>query len=148
MPLRLLIPSLERVNVASSTSLSSPHPLHDLLKPLLLSSRAVSGKYHTELPAILNSGGGEGEVEETMMWYALHHEKADEDPDAKLESPDDPWSSSKWRSKWFDRLERREYIPLSSSHLVRTRSNEMLQSTDSNPTQHAPAILTWPSTPS
>lgn len=113
MPLNLFIPSLLRVKVASSSqpSAASPHPLHDLLEPLLLTARATSNKYHVELPQILVDGGGAGEVEETMMWFALNYEKADDDdPTRSAQQADGPWVDEKWRSKWLDRMERREYV--------------------------------------
>jgi hypothetical protein len=92
MPLHLLVPSLQRVSPpASSTSDSGlpstssssaslpnvpgPHPLHAPLDEILLTSSSVTTKYQKELPQILIQGGGAGEMEETMMWYAVSHEK-------------------------------------------------------------------------
>jgi hypothetical protein len=93
MPLHLLVPSMLRVNVASSSQSPpiTPHPLHALLDQLLLSVRSSSNKYHVELPQILSDGGGAGEVEENMMWFTLNHEKVG-------------------RTEWLDRMERREYV--------------------------------------
>jgi hypothetical protein len=102
MPLTLLIPSLRRVNVAS-TSTSETHPMHALLEPLLLTTRSVADKYHAELPQILADNGGAGEMEETMMWYSLTHEKVNEEP---VEG--DPWHNDKWRDAYLRRMERRE----------------------------------------
>ena len=108
MPLHLLVPSLQRVN-APSASDASIHPMHAFLTPLLLSTRSSANKYHTELPQILSDGGGAGEMEETMMWYALTHEKADEETQSSLpESADGPWVIPKWRQKYLERMERRE----------------------------------------
>ena len=118
MPLHLLVPSLQRVNT-SSLSNGSTHLMHALLAPLLLTTRSSANKYHTELPQILTDGGGAGEMEETMMWYALTHEKADEETQNSLpESADGPWVDPKWRKKYLERMERREYVffPLSSPH--------------------------------
>ena len=72
-----------RVNVASSSQSlpTTPHALHVLLDQLLLSVRSSSNKYHVELPQILSDGGGAGETEENMMWFALNYEKADGDED-------------------------------------------------------------------
>ncbi|KAJ7114114.1 hypothetical protein C8R44DRAFT_231200 [Mycena epipterygia] len=100
MPLRLLVPSLLRVH-ASTPDATQPHPLHALLERLLLTPRAVTNKYHVELPYILANGGGEGEEEETMMWFAVTHEKSENDEE-------EPWLNDSWRSKWMERMERRE----------------------------------------
>ncbi|KAJ7708973.1 hypothetical protein B0H17DRAFT_1124754 [Mycena rosella] len=100
MPLRLLIPSLLRVTTLPD-SVAQPHPLHALLERLLLTSRAVTNKYHVELPYILANGGGEGEEEESVMWFAVTHEKSENDAE-------EPWLNDAWRSKWMERMERRE----------------------------------------
>ena len=116
MPLHLLVPSLQRVN-ASSTSDAFIHPMHAFLAPLLLTARSSANKYRTELPQILIDGGGAGEMEETMMWYALTHEKADEETQNSLpESADGPWVIPKWRQKYLERMERREYVIFSSQN--------------------------------
>ena len=96
MPLHLLVPSLFRVNPPSSAA--HQHPLRTLLTPLLLTPRAATRKYHVELPEILVQGGGAGEIEESMMWFALSFEKVGED------AGDD----EKWKAQWLERLERRE----------------------------------------
>jgi hypothetical protein len=85
--------------------------MHAFLAPLLLTTRSSTNKYHTELPQILIDGGGASEMEETMMWYALTHEKADEETQNTLpESADGPWVIPKWRQKYLERMERREYV--------------------------------------
>ena len=110
MPLHLLVPSLQRVNTPSLSNRST-HLMHGFLAPLLLTTRSSANKYHTELPQILTDGGGAGEMEETMMWYALTHEKADEETQSSLpESADGPWVVPKWRKKYLERMERREYV--------------------------------------
>jgi len=78
MPLHLLVPALRRINPPSSSA-AQPHPMHAFLEPLSLTPRKTTNKYHTELPQILADGGGAGEMEETMMWYAVTHEKAGDD---------------------------------------------------------------------
>lgn len=100
-PLPHLVVSLRRVEeqLPSSSSRQQIHPLHTLLEPLILTSRAASEKYHTELVQILADGGGAGEQEEQMMWFAWNYEKVDESVDADDE---------KWRKCWLDRLEKRE----------------------------------------
>src|SRR5580700_10663674 len=103
MPLDGLVPSLLRVTSTTPT----PHPLNELLEPFLLTPRSISKKYHVELPQILSNGGGAGEMEESMMWYTLNHEKVDEDEVAELEGP---WINEEWRKKWLERPEKRESV--------------------------------------
>ncbi|KAF4569907.1 hypothetical protein EYR40_008887 [Pleurotus pulmonarius] len=103
VPLELLIPAIQRVQVAST---STQHPLHALLEPLLLTPRSVRNKYHVELLQILADNGGAGEIEETMMWYVLNYEKFDH----ITESDDGGRASDTWRKKWLIRMERREYV--------------------------------------
>lgn len=116
MPLRLLVPSLLRVNAPSSSqsSVSSLHPLHALLEPLLLTGRSTSNKYHVELPQILLNGGGAGEIEEIVMWFAVNHEIADIDEERTrqigLENAEGPWADSVWQKGWLERMERRELV--------------------------------------
>lgn len=123
MPLNLLVPSLQRVQVASTStgSSSNPHPLHALLDPLLLTARTAANKFQVELPQILDNGGGAGEIEETMMWFALNFEKGPDESqnertrsntggsESSGHSMDSPlWMDEKWRSRWIGRMERRE----------------------------------------
>ncbi|PPQ69371.1 hypothetical protein CVT26_002526 [Gymnopilus dilepis] len=108
MPLHLLVPSLRRIKVPSTSSDATVHPMHAFLEPLLLTTRLASNKYHVELPQILANGGGAGEMEETMMWYALTHEKGVERPAEALEDAEGPWVNEEWRQKYMERMERRE----------------------------------------
>jgi hypothetical protein len=105
MPLHLLGPSLRRVHAPST---STVHPLHALLDSLLLTTGSTTKKYREELPKILMNGGGAGEMEETMMWYAVSHEKAEEEDWTRAANDDGPWVDEKWRKNWLDRMERRE----------------------------------------
>lgn len=107
MPLNLLVPSLLRVTAEHS----EPHPLHSHLKPLLQTARTASRKYRVELPQILSNGGGAGEIEETMMWYSLSYEKAGDDLWTRTtDIREGPWEDEKWRTRWLERMERREYV--------------------------------------
>ncbi|KAG7447555.1 uncharacterized protein BT62DRAFT_993235 [Guyanagaster necrorhizus] len=121
MPLTLLIPSLLRVNIASSSQ-PTTHPLHVLVSPLLLTGRLAANKYHTDLPQLLSDGGGDGEIEETMMWYALSNEKADESRGqsrpGSSERAEELWMNEKWRAKWLERMERREVLIQILLHLL------------------------------
>lgn len=114
MPVNLLVPSLHRVQDASPRPPDSPHPLHALLDPLLLSVRSVVTKYHTELPQILAQDGGEGETEESMMWYALGYEMGEvEEGSTSVNSEDAIMLEEKSRNMWLERLERREWVSMS-----------------------------------
>ncbi|KAG6380196.1 hypothetical protein JVT61DRAFT_8287 [Boletus reticuloceps] len=109
MPINLLVPSLHRVQDASPQSPDSPHPLHALLDPLLLSVRSVTSKYHTDLPQILAQDGGEGELEESMMWYTLGYEMSGVgEGGTRLNNEDAIMLEEKSRNIWLERLERRE----------------------------------------
>ncbi|KAF7317687.1 hypothetical protein MKEN_00856400 [Mycena kentingensis (nom. inval.)] len=111
MPLGLLIPSIQRVKHEDTNS-DAPHPLHAKLERLLLTARAVTNKYQRELPTILANGGGAGEEEESMMWYAVTHEKCAEDVE-------EPWLDDAWRTKWLERMERREVQVQILLHLLK-----------------------------
>ena len=114
MPISLLVPSLHRVQDASPRSPNSPHPLHALLDPVLLSVRAVAAKYHTELPQILVQGGGGGELEESVMWYALGYEMGNpEEGSTSANTEDAIMLEEKSRNMWLERLERRECVSIS-----------------------------------
>ncbi|KAI9460648.1 hypothetical protein HD554DRAFT_2132718 [Boletus coccyginus] len=109
MPINLLVPSLHRVQDASPQSPDSPHPLHALLDPLLLSVRSVVAKYHTDLPEILVQDGGGGGLEECMMWYALGYEMSEVGGDTTSTNNEDAiMLEEKLRNDWLERLERRE----------------------------------------
>ncbi|KAJ7288394.1 hypothetical protein C8J57DRAFT_1642127 [Mycena rebaudengoi] len=97
MSLGLVAPSMLRVHSFDH----GLHPLHALLDRLLLTTRAVINKYHVELPYILANGGGEGEEEECVMWYAVTHERSESDEE-------EPWRNGAWRSKRMEHMERRE----------------------------------------
>ncbi|KAJ7837693.1 hypothetical protein B0H13DRAFT_2421355 [Mycena leptocephala] len=84
----------------SSRQHHNPTPAPFPLERLFLTTRAVTNKYHVELPYILANGGGEGEEEESVMWFAVTHEKS--------ENEEEPWLNETWRSKWMERMERRE----------------------------------------
>lgn len=105
MPLNLLVPALRRVNAASSSTQTEPHPLHALLEPILLTPRSTTNKYHIELPHILREGCGVGEIEETMMWYALTHVYVEDDSiiDEHIVQ-EGPWVNEKWRNGWLEKM--------------------------------------------
>ncbi|KAM6496536.1 hypothetical protein JOM56_007009 [Amanita muscaria] len=117
MTLSLLVPAIASASLALSQPdpPTSPHPLHRLLEPLILTPRAASNKYNADLPQILVDGGGAGEIEEQMMWFALSYEKGDEHGGADQSVNEgggveetEPWRNEKWRKGWLERMERRE----------------------------------------
>jgi len=122
MPLRLFVPSILRAKVASTSELNptTPHPLHTLVDQVLLSVRAASTKYKLELPQILYDGGGAGEIEEIMMWYAVTHEKAENGASMAANADGvETWANESWRQKWMDRIEERESVytePFGGNH--------------------------------
>lgn len=65
-----------------------------------------------ELLQILQDGGGAGEIEESMMWYALQHEKVDDREASDLVENGilEPWMDATWRQNWLERLEKRECV--------------------------------------
>jgi len=99
---------MSRISVPSTSSDACVHPMHAFLEPLLLTTRSVTQKYHQELPQILADGGGAGEMEETMMWYALTHEKGHPEVSIHVDNEDEPWADEKWQQKYMDRMEKRE----------------------------------------
>ena len=96
MSLNLFIPSIQRVKYALSSSATASHPLHAILSPLLQTTRTTADKYRTDLPKILFDGAGTGDIEESMILYAFHHQIGSEDSDEQ------------WREKWLERMEHRE----------------------------------------
>ncbi|KAF9058789.1 hypothetical protein BDP27DRAFT_1505328 [Rhodocollybia butyracea] len=91
---------------------------------LSLTARASANKYHVELPEILDNDGGAGEIEETMMWFALSQVKSNVEDQAErertrsngsengahrshlIETP--IWMNNDWRLRWIRRMGRRE----------------------------------------
>lgn len=80
--------------------------MHAFLDPLILTPRGSSDKYHLELAQILADGGGAGEIEECMMWYAWNYEKTGDEDKSKGVAAEHP--DEKWRTEWLERMERRE----------------------------------------
>lgn len=115
MPMRLFLPAISRVKVASicETNPAVPHPMHALIDQVLLSVRAASAKFKVELPQILSDGGGEGEIEEIMMWYAVTHEKAESGTSMAANAEgSETWANETWRQNWMERIEEREYATI------------------------------------
>lgn len=83
------------------------------MDPLLLSVRSVATKYHTELPQILAQDGGEGDPEESMMWYALSYEMGEPgEGSTSVNNEDAILLEEKSRNLWLERLERREWVSI------------------------------------
>ncbi|KAG2055867.1 hypothetical protein BDR06DRAFT_953706 [Suillus hirtellus] len=109
MPLSLFTPPLLRIRGTPDLAEDQPHPLHTFIEPLL-SLRAAANKYHHELPQIFADGGGAGEAEESMMWYALGYEKVNGSAERNehLTGEDNAMLEEKWRSGWLECMEQRE----------------------------------------
>ena len=112
MPLHLLVPSIRRLSAYTSDSgipsapsssapsqLLEPHPLHACLDDILQTSSSVTAKYQKELPQILIQGGGSGEMEETMMWYAVMNEKGFLEPEGESSQPRSQWTGNQSQSQ-------------------------------------------------
>ncbi|KAL1664995.1 hypothetical protein GGF50DRAFT_53638 [Schizophyllum commune] len=117
MPLHGLVYALRRIVHANPADTNAPHPLHALIEPLLLTARSAAHKYHTELTAILAEGGGAGEAEEAMMWFAYEHEKheaasSSQQHASSSQQSNDPESNedadAQSQARWLNRMERRE----------------------------------------
>ena len=77
----------------------------------MMAPRAVSNKYYVDLPRILADGGGAGEIEEDIMWFALSFEKGNEDDRSSNKNGGEEmeeWTNERWRKDWLERMERRE----------------------------------------
>ncbi|KAF8884971.1 hypothetical protein BD779DRAFT_1534745 [Infundibulicybe gibba] len=118
MPLHLLVPSLLRVNVASNSTAPSVHPLHSLLEPIC-SRRGHCQQISHGTTQILLDQGGAGEIEETMMWFAVSHERANGSQQTS-EHATGPWIDAQWRQQWLEKMERR--CPITPSYEDRLES--------------------------
>ncbi|KAJ3564878.1 hypothetical protein NP233_g8001 [Leucocoprinus birnbaumii] len=121
--------------IATIRPISTAYIQLALFKP---TTRAITNKYQVELVQILQDGGGAGEVEETMMWYALHHEKpANQDPLQDAGSQE-LWLDTKWRQEWQERLEKREYW---KNRRKRKRSRNEVQAPASTPEERLESFM-------
>ncbi|KAH9895650.1 DNA replication regulator SLD3-domain-containing protein [Cubamyces lactineus] len=111
MQLQFLIPALLRVEHASpslpSTSQAPPsHPLHTLLQPILLTSRASSQKYHGRISQLLAEEHEPDDQEEEYMWYAYQKDKT---VDVEVQEGQDEYDLyERLKKAWLERMERRE----------------------------------------
>ncbi|GJJ15806.1 hypothetical protein Clacol_010084 [Clathrus columnatus] len=75
----------------------------ELFKPLLLPVDAIRGKYHVQLSRVLQDEGREGEIEETMMWFAYrnegYHRETEEGGEVQVETA---------RKEWLTKMEYQE----------------------------------------
>ncbi|KAI0824394.1 DNA replication regulator SLD3-domain-containing protein [Trametes gibbosa] len=108
MPLQLLLPALLRVADASpSTSEPSViHPLHSLLQPILLTSRASSQKYSSRIPQLIAEESDCAQTEDEYVWDAYNKDKANEVH--VPEGQDENEAHEQLKHAWFERMERRE----------------------------------------
>lgn len=123
MPLQFLIPALLRATSASGPAatpspqeqvagLHDHHPLHSLLQPILLASRAASQKYHTRIPGVISEEGEPADPEEEYVWYAYHKDKVGEDErERQADGQDEYEAQERLKHAWLEKYERREYVP-------------------------------------
>ena len=114
MPLQFLVPAMLRV---SSSSASSPgpsrgtaHPLHALLKPILLTSRAAGQKYHGRIPQRLLDESEPTDTEEEYIAYAYEKDKVSEAEHGQSDAPDYD-EQERIKAVWLEKFERRECVP-------------------------------------
>ncbi|KAI0631392.1 DNA replication regulator SLD3-domain-containing protein [Trametes polyzona] len=108
MPLQLLLPALLRVAHSSPSTSQTPsaHPLHSLLQPILLTSRASSQKYHNRISQLLAEEAEPADAEEEYMWFAYQKDKTgDAEP---REGEDEDEAHERLKHAWLERMERRE----------------------------------------
>lgn len=96
------------------------HPLHSLLQPILLTSRASSQKYHTRISQVLSEENDAADAEEEYMWSAYHKDKTS-DVDIPEEQDEDE-AHERLKHAWLERMERREYVP----HVLRATNTRPL----------------------
>ncbi|KAI0773085.1 DNA replication regulator SLD3-domain-containing protein, partial [Trametes elegans] len=113
MPLQFLCHAIQRVVAPSPCppSTSQPpapaaHPLHALLQPILLTSRAASQKYHDRLSQLLAEENEPANDEEEYMCYAYQKDKTFE-VDLQEEQDEDE-VQERLKKLWLERMERRE----------------------------------------
>ncbi|KAM5545732.1 hypothetical protein V8D89_000770 [Ganoderma adspersum] len=113
MPLQFLIPALLRATSASDPAATpsqqeqvAGHPLHSLLQPVLLASRAASHKYHTRIPGVISEEGEPADPEEEYVWYAYHKDKVGEDE--RQDGQGEYEAQERLKHAWLEKYERRE----------------------------------------
>lgn len=123
-PLSQLIPSIRRVLPLPNAT--SPSPLLPVLVPLLQSTRDITNKYRTELPALIETGGDGEDPEEAMMVFAWTHEKRPP-PSEKDSEEEREKKETHWTRGWLQRHERREYVQCLFIHTMMDLSSETLE---------------------
>lgn len=111
MPLDKMALALSRVSSLfphefASTSSDGPraHPLHELLKPCLLTTRSCTDKWGSDIPKLLANEESGDTPEDEMMWFSLRYEKSEES--SEDQEQDDVGDT--WRTNWLRRMEQRE----------------------------------------
>ncbi len=124
MPLHFLIPALLRVSATATLPSPSPaeasasstavHPLHSLLEPILLTSRAASQKYHARIRRLLLEENEPADSEEEYLWYAYHKDKIsgedeqDSSQNQTTEQDAECETHERLKNSWLEKFERRE----------------------------------------
>ena len=97
---------------------TAAHPLHALLAPVLLTSRAAAQKYHTRIPQLFAEESPPEGPEEEFIVYAYEKDKVPEEehhPPAAAEDgagagADDFDTQERIKALWLEKFERREYV--------------------------------------
>ena len=112
MTLRAFIPTISRVRWINPSDTCTAHPLHDILRPLLLTPRTASQKYHERINQTLENDGDADGDEERMMWLAFKNAKGDDEFEAQTQDPNAAVSmydaEEAWKDRWLSRMEQRE----------------------------------------
>ena len=112
MAIRAFIPTMSRIQWAYPGDATSTHPLQDILRPLLLTPRTVSEKYHERINQMLETDSRADGDEEQMMWLAFKHAKGDEELEAQSQDPNATMSmydaEEAWKERWLAKMEQRE----------------------------------------
>lgn len=112
MSIRAFIPTMSRVHWNNPNGTSTTHPLHDILRSLLLTPRTASQKYHERINQMLDNDGDTDGDEERMMWLAFKNAKGDDEFEAQTQDPDAAVNTydaeEAWKDRWLSRMEQRE----------------------------------------
>ncbi|KAH9923542.1 uncharacterized protein B0H18DRAFT_1179302, partial [Fomitopsis serialis] len=116
VPLRALVASLLRIQSPTTSPCSSSgvpsHPLHDLLRPLLLTPRSTSQKYHSRINRLIEDDRHSEDNEEQMLWLAYRNAKGDAELEQQTQDASGAVSmfdaEEAWKDRWLARMEQRE----------------------------------------
>ncbi|KAI0338790.1 hypothetical protein BDW22DRAFT_1362505 [Trametopsis cervina] len=114
MPIDRIVPALLQASNLPShpSSSSSPniHPLHELLRPHLLTPRLITDKYYKRVSNLLDAtDAAEGDPGDELMWYVIKYEKGIAE-DEQTSEEHQAAAEEQWRKVWLSRMEQREIM--------------------------------------